>query len=166
MHLTPLNISRSRYLSAILLLIGGAGVLSVWCLPIFWLAQCLISLSVMALTWHALQRYAWLQQPESWLGLRLDSQQQIVAWRRLSADQISQYPIQLHPDSVVCHSFILLRFQMMSDTQMVCDKRWHQLIILPDACDAEVMREWVVGLTWGLRHSGQAQTIASPPAPE
>jgi hypothetical protein len=162
MHMTPLNISRSRYLSAILLLIGTAGVLSVVCLPIFWGAQALMSLGLVAYTWHAIQRYALLQHSESWLGLRQDSQQQIVAWRGRTADQIKQYPIRLHPDSVVCHFFILLRFQIAGE------QRWHSLLVMPDACQAEVMREWVVGLTWGLagrlRQAELAQQTTPPSA--
>ncbi len=145
MTISPLRLRPSRYLAVILLLIGLGGVISVWFLPLFWGAQSLLSLGIIGITWDAIGKYALLKSPDAWRGLRLNSQQQILLF-----NQHHERAIRLHADSVVTLHFVLLRFQFIHSPKSKWSSSWRHLIILPDACDADVFREWRVWLLWGI----------------
>lgn len=144
MTIAPLILKPSRYLAIILLLIGLGGVISIWFLPIFYLAQFFIYLGVMAMTWDALSKHALRKSANTWLCVRLQ-QQQIMLFN----DQ-QQRTIRLHADSVVTLHFVLLRYQFLNIHPPKWGRSWHHLIILSDACDADVFRQWRVWLLWGI----------------
>jgi len=150
--LPALRLRPSRHLTAILLLIGLGGVISIWFLQLYWLAKLLISLGVGLLTCDAIRHHALLLRPNAWLGLRLNQQQQIVLFNQ-STEQV----IRLHADSVVTVNFIMLRYDLMHSANIRAWRRWHYLIIMSDACDADALRQWRVWLWWGLAQQQIAQ---------
>ena len=152
MTITSLKLTASRYLVVILTLIGLNGVIAIWFLPLSGLVKTLISLFLSAITWRAIQKYALLKKPDAWLGLRLNSQQQLVLF-----NQQQESVVILHADSVVTVHFILLRFRYANRPSGGWLNRWHHLIIMSDACDVDILRQWRVWLLWGISQAQIAQ---------
>jgi hypothetical protein len=140
MNNSPLYLSPSRWLSAILMLIGLVAVLSVWFLALFWLIQLIVSVMIVIWTWYAIQRYAWLKSSKSWLGIRLGERQQLFALHRAG-----EVAFTLHADTVVTPFFVLLRMKVHEKTSL------QTMIIMPDACHQDDFRRWRVWLLWGIR---------------
>lgn len=151
-HLTPLTLSRSGLLVAILLLIGVLSAVCLSLLPIFYLARILLIAGLGCALWHYIQTYGQLSSPQSWLRLHMNAQGQLVV-----SNAYQHFPIRLHGDSVVTAWFIFLRFCRADVTASTPALRWHHMIIVADACPAETLRAWRVYLLWGLSTSAVQQ---------
>jgi len=140
MNHRPLKLSPSRWLSAILLLIGLVAALSVWFLLFSWWVKVLATCAIAYYTWHALYRFAWLRHPHAWLGMRLGERQQLFALTRAG-----EVAMRLHADTVVTPFFVLLRMRLANQQSLAT------MVIMKDSCPQQEFRRWRVWLLWGIR---------------